>query len=422
MLAPGEPERRLPTLDGVRGLAILMVMIFHMSLTGFVDPQPSRPWGDRAWLRAAMFGWSGVDLFFVLSGLLITGVLLDAKRAGGPGYFRSFYARRALRVFPLYYAVVAFSLLVLPHVPNARADRFGSIRGDEVWYWTLLSNWSIGWPGHGFRHGILDVSWSLAIEEQFYLLWPAVVLFASRRTLGWTCAALVGVSIATRWMLVLHGASNITVLALTPCRMDALAAGSFLAVLARRPGGLAAARPALRWAGGVAGLMLAADVVWHGSDWTHRPVAQTVGFTFVAVAYAAGVGLAAAAADGSWVARGLGLRPLPTLGRLSFALYLFHAPIRGVIRDTVYGVDRFATVGRSQLPGQFIFYAVSIAASVAAAAVSWRVLERPALRLKRFFPMPSEPSGSAAGSARGVRRAWLTGKPAAEPPGSVGGA
>ena len=389
-VAPAEPERRVPALDGVRGVAILMVMTFHTSVIGFVD-RPGRAWVDSAWLRLAMFGWSGVDLFFVLSGLLITGVLLDAKAASvgdRRAYFGSFFARRALRVFPLYYAVVAFSLLVLPHVPNAKAAAFGSIRGDEVWYWTLLSNWSIGLR-HAFRHGILDVTWSLAIEEQFYLAWPVVVLLAGRRTLAWVCGGLVAVSLATRTVLVLHGASNITVLALTPCRMDGLAAGSMLALLARRPGGLPGARRTLAWVGGTVGVALAAFVVVRGPDWTFSTVGQTVGFTAVAVTYAAGVGIAAAAPPASRFGRAFDWPPLRHLGRLSYGIYLFHSPLRGVIRDRVYGPAQFLTLGGSQLPGQLLFYALSMPLAVAAAWVSWHTYEGQFLRLKRFVPTPA---------------------------------
>jgi peptidoglycan/LPS O-acetylase OafA/YrhL len=270
-LAPGDRPHHVPALDGLRGVTILMVMVFHTSVIGFIA-RPDRPWVDAAWLRFAMLGWSGVDLFFVLSGLLITGILLDAKAAAGDlrRYFGSFYARRALRVLPLYYAVVCFALLVLPHIPNAKADRFGSIRGDEAWYWTLLSNWIIGYR-HTFRHGILDVTWSLSIEEQFYLLWPAVVLLASRRTLGWICGGLMVTSIAARTGLYLlggsHEAMHVTMLTWTPCRMDGLAAGSALAVLARRPGGLAAWRRTAWWAAAVAGSAIFALQVWQGDNW-----------------------------------------------------------------------------------------------------------------------------------------------------------
>ena len=145
-------------------------MISHMTLF--------EPTGDlQSWAFAvANAGWIGVDLFFVLSGYLISGILLDAKCE--PGYIGKFWARRALRILPLYYAVVAFSLIILPNIAHPYAALFGRISGDEWSYWLLLSNFSIAQVGM-FRHGILDVSWSLAIEEQFYIVWPLIVLLLS---------------------------------------------------------------------------------------------------------------------------------------------------------------------------------------------------------------------------------------------------
>ena len=125
------------------------------------------------------------------SGLLITGILVDSK--GGAGYFWNFYAHRTLRIFPLYYAVVFLSLVVIPNlppglVPSGKLANFGRIDGDELWYWLYLSNFSIARAGE-WRHGILGISWSLAIEEQFYLEWPLVVLRCSLRV-GFSLLAL----------------------------------------------------------------------------------------------------------------------------------------------------------------------------------------------------------------------------------------
>ena len=391
LLAPAEPRHRVPTLDGLRGLAILMVMVFHMSVLGFLDP-PDRSIVDRAWLSVAMFGWSGVDLFFVLSGFLITGILLDAKGGDRGRYFGSFYARRALRIAPLYYAVVAFALLVLPHLHTAKSDRFGSIRGDEVWYWTFLSNWVIGYRA-AFRHGILDVTWSLAIEEQFYLVWPAVVLLVSRQTLGRICVGLIGLSIASRAGLYVFGSSpaamHIPILTLTPCRMDGLAAGAIVALLARRPGGLAAVRPVARRVAAGLGAALIAVLVCQGTNWTGSWPCEWFSYTAVAVFDAAVLVLVATADAGGWVSRLFDSAPLRHLGRFSFALYLFHNPIRGVIRDRVYRPDQFLAIAGSRLPGQLIFYAIAMSLSLAAAWASWHLLEKRVLRWKRFVPMPA---------------------------------
>ena len=145
----------VPVLDGIRGLAILMVMWCHT--TGYGGKHAFDMWFNYL----SWWGGIGVDLFFVLSGYLITGILLDSR--GSSRFFGNFYARRALRIFPLYYAVVAFSFLVLPRfLPPAQAERFGRIAGDEPYYWFYLQNFAMA-RADGIRHGVLDITWSLAI-------------------------------------------------------------------------------------------------------------------------------------------------------------------------------------------------------------------------------------------------------------------
>ena len=125
---PGDPEpgaTRVPVLDGLRGVAILLVMVYHFVIYGGWQPS-----GEvEHWLfRLATAGWLGVDLFFVLSGFLITGILVDAK--GGGGYFRSFYVRRVLRIFPLYYGFLAAYFVLAPLVSSAGS----ALREGQVWY------------------------------------------------------------------------------------------------------------------------------------------------------------------------------------------------------------------------------------------------------------------------------------------------
>jgi peptidoglycan/LPS O-acetylase OafA/YrhL len=155
-----------PALDGIRGIAILLVLVHHFTL---FDPITS----VGAWLGfVALLGWSGVDLFFVLSGFLITGILIDARTSDR--YFISFYARRTLRIFPLYYLVVFLCFVVLPYFPRWHELLVGHANLPEWPYWTYLVNFSIA-ERDAFQHGVLDVAWSLAIEEQFYLLWAVLV-------------------------------------------------------------------------------------------------------------------------------------------------------------------------------------------------------------------------------------------------------
>ena len=129
----------MPALDGIRGIAILLVLFVHLTvilpdtLTGHVM------------LTIAGVGWAGVELFFVLSGFLITGILLDSR--GSENYFQSFYIRRILRIMPLYFAVTAISFLVLPHINHPKAARFATVGLDEIWYWLMMSNIAIAKAG-----------------------------------------------------------------------------------------------------------------------------------------------------------------------------------------------------------------------------------------------------------------------------------
>ncbi|MCK5943639.1 MAG: acyltransferase, partial [Planctomycetes bacterium] len=157
-----EPDR-IAALDGVRGLAILCVLVMHGL---YIGPLFGLDVMAHPYARVAFLGWSGVDVFFVLSGFLITRILVRSK--GGPRYFRNFYMRRSLRIFPLYYLVIVLLLYVLPRPPASGADQLAHL----LYY----QNWR-----YAFAHGELidparHVTWSLAIEEQFYILWPPFVV------------------------------------------------------------------------------------------------------------------------------------------------------------------------------------------------------------------------------------------------------
>ena len=173
----------------LRAIAILLVMVFHYEVRDW-------PWRSGvAWPLWAVIreGWLGVDLFFVLSGFLITGILLDTR--GLPGYFRNFYARRTLRIFPVYYGYLVAVFVLLPPVVSSVA---ATPAGVQWWFWTYASNLPLGVEGWRFSPGFVSHFWSLAIEEQFYLVWPAIVLFARRRTLAWTCVACIAGALAFR--------------------------------------------------------------------------------------------------------------------------------------------------------------------------------------------------------------------------------
>lgn len=384
----GVAEARVPSLDGVRGLAIALVVIYHTTNLPLVTTV------DHVWSRLSMLGWSGVTLFFVLSGYLITGILFDAK--GDRHFFRNFYARRTVRIFPLYYGVVFFSLVLLPHIPHPKMQRFGQVTGEEWWYWTYLSNFLVA-KYERFRHGILDVSWSLSIEEQFYLVWPFVVLLLNRRRLMWLCGLLIAGALAFRVAGMALGTGALRMYVLPFTNLDALAMGGWLALASRgRAGGGVTSRltrflPVARVVA-PAGILLMivtalygfrSDPMVFGADWP-TPHMRTVGYTVLAFVFGAFVVLALDPARSAW-RRVFELDFFRTLGKYSYALYLFHLPLRAMIRDWVYPPGKYFTVFGSPLPGQILFHVLSLTLSLAVAWLSWHLYEKHFLKLKKYF-------------------------------------
>lgn len=364
---------RIAPLDGLRGLAVLAVILYH----GTVFEPPSA--GAGAVFRAvARFGWAGVDLFFVLSGFLITRILAETR--GASNYFRVFYARRFLRIFPLYY--VSLLLLVL-------LFRVGA--GESAWYWLYASNVKVtldGWPAAPLSH-----FWSLAVEEQYYLVWPLVVSLLPRRALVALCAVLVLLVPAARVAGYLGGVPDVGLYVLTPFRLDGLAAGSLLALVVP---GLAAPRRYVPHA--LAALALAAFstglvVARAGDAFWGTPPMLTLGFTSVAVGFAAVVFLAVALPRGSLLPRLLEWKPLRAAGKVSYAMYVFHWPVTHALREAGF---RPAAIAPGAA-GWAVYLAALLAAVSLLAALSWKVLEGPCLALKDRvevrFPEAAPPRG-----------------------------
>lgn len=373
----------MPALDGLRGIAILLVMFHHFQIIA-----PGQ--GAQAVLfNLSEFGPHGVDLFFVLSGFLITGILLDSREH--PHYFRNFYARRTLRIFPLYYLVVALSVLVLPAViaavpaASAKLARFATTASDWPWYVFYLSNFLIAKTGD-WRHPVLGVTWSLAIEEQFYLVWAAVVFFLIRRRVEALALSLVGLALIVRAAMLYHGASWITAYVITPCRFDTIGLGAFLAAAMRGPEpiweALGRISKWVAWLGTPLLLGLYAAGVCSYED----PATMIYGYTPVALVCAAWLRLALAPHTHSLIAASLGNNTLRFFGKYSYCLYLIHLPLRAAIRDTVFAAATTHSALGSGLLYQFAFYIAATAVVVPVALLSWNLLENPILSLKRFFP------------------------------------
>ena len=218
---------RIPELDGLRGLAILLVILCHY--VGNPDHTPLGFFPHR-FLLAFTVGWSGVDLFFVLSGFLIGGILLDARNS--PQYFRAFYMRRVFRILPIYYLwtllFAATVIAALVFFPGRLGVAFSDLLRVPVQL-LFLQNIFIGMPH--FTWTWFVVTWSLAIEEQFYLLAPPLIRFLSLRRFVITLAATIVLAPVLRFMLFRYWAPGTYLCAfLMPCRADSLSCGMLLAV------------------------------------------------------------------------------------------------------------------------------------------------------------------------------------------------
>src|SRR5688572_17146215 len=366
----------IPALDGLRGIAIILVMLHH-----FTSYRPTAGI-DGLIGSVVFFCWSGVDLFFVLSGFLITGILLDTRDS--ERYFTTFYARRTLRIFPLYYLVLFLAFVVLPQYPAVNSVLVGSDNSPAQWpYWFYVTNFSIA-DGR-WAHGWADVAWSLAIEEQFYLVWPLLIWLCRPRLFALLCAVILVAEPIARVYARATDVPSLSIFVLPWFRLDGFATGALLAVAQRR--GLLPLFD--RWVpivviAGVAGIIVC--MIMGGHTWWWNRWIQQYGYSLIAIT--AGAMLVSAInrpADSLWP-RMLSAGWLRAFGKYSYCLYLIHLPVMRVVREYVFNPLKIETIGIGPWSEQVLFYGAATAPAFALAWLSWRVFEAPILRLKARFP------------------------------------
>jgi peptidoglycan/LPS O-acetylase OafA/YrhL len=365
-------------LDGVRGLAILMVLAIH-----FVGDATPATLAQRVVVKAATFGLLGVDLFFVLSGFLITGLLLEAK--GEPHYFRNFYARRILRTFPLCYAVLATLFLVLPLLVTL-PPLLERARSHQIWLWTYTTNFFIAARGSWDSLTYVNHFWSLAIEEHFYLLWPLVVFTFRSRTLERICLGVLAGGLALRIGLALSGVSELSISVLTPCRIDTLCTGGLLALLVRRPAGPSPWIGRSGRAGLGLGLALLGLSAWCTITKLGLPVLHQVRNSGYAMFFGA-LTLLSLGPSSQLASRFFQTGWLRFFGKYSYGLYIYHAILswffleRGLDGrlDALLGNHALAMAARAVL---------GIGISTGVAVISYELFEKRFLALKRHFERP----------------------------------
>lgn len=365
--------RYLRQLDVLRGLAVLVVMISHSD--GNV---PSLHLGT-----VFRYGWTGVDLFFVLSGFLITNILLRTKN--DPQYFVNFYARRLLRIWPLYFCLIAFGFLLIPFVQPQLQPTVAAQCHPWQTYLFFVQNLFVPQSG---RFGPLQITWSLCVEEQFYLVWPLVVLLCSPRNIARIAIGAILLSLALR-LLSAHHWVALDTYHNTLCRLDGLAIGSLAAIVVPRY----ETRYVWRVSLGIAAFAIAGilAVVSLG-------IGRWAFFGLVSLLFGAGMCLSLSSP------RFPKLRGLAFTGRISYGLYLLHVPAFDIIRDR--HIRSIISVSHSAVVNDLIVFTLSIALAFVLAQISWKLLESPALSLKRYFePLQS----SAPNESRASRKLFTRG-------------
>jgi peptidoglycan/LPS O-acetylase OafA/YrhL len=384
-------SRYLVALDGLRGIAIVMVMLHNFTLTRAPSAPPLG--------QALAWGWIGVQLFFVMSGYLITRNLLAAPLT--PSALTAFLARRWLRVVPVCYAMLAIYFYVVPAFFDAPSVI--AARGTQLPYWLFLSNWTepFGMAAPGLGH-----LWSLGVEVQFYVLWPLVVLLAGTRRFARVCVAVIVFALVTSVALRAVGASHVAIYKFGVTRMGALAMGALVAVLGTRPG--VGARIPLRALVCGTALALLAIVVWRRGFDFRDAVVETVGMNAIAFLFAlwllplTGV----TPGEGSLAVRVPSWPRLQAVGRVSYAMYVLHYPLHWAAMKRLYP-HLLAADGAVSTPRLAAYVVMASVATYALAHLASRSIERPALALKRFVPA----TGVGGRTDRAGRRGEGTAKP-----------
>ncbi len=357
-------QGRVAELDGIRGLAALLVLLYHAFYMSLLN----QPVAGLAKLLAAATkaGWLGVDLFFVLSGLLITGILLDSQAERH--YFRNFYARRVLRIMPLYYA--ALLVLLVCYQGSGSFVLLGS-----VYLTNLAALFAVPM--------LFGPLWSLSVEEHFYLLWPWLVRYLNVRRLAVLAGLIVLLTPLAR-ALAFGRIGAMEIYFYSWFRFDGLALGALLAIWLRGANCTVVRLKGAALAAVMAGVIIIAAGLPFGMLSRERFAGTTLLYTAAQLIFA-GLIAAALLPGRSWFKTALSWRPLTWCGEVSYCFYLVHVFCFHLIDWLLAqaGVELSAMIG---LAGAITVRAlVGTVASFVIAALSWRYFETPILSLRRHF-------------------------------------
>ena len=372
-------NERIPQLDGIRGVAILLVLCWHFFAGASFQP-------GNAFLQSLKnmlsFTWSGVDLFFVLSGFLIGGILMEHKESRN--YFKVFYIRRMCRIFPMYFILLFGFLLLKSVIDNYNNPGSSWLVGGSFSLWpyiTFLQNFYMA-IGEYFRPYPLAVTWSLAVEEQFYLILPFLLWALPIKKIPFVCLFLILSAPVIRTLIMIQPFSinKSAAFILLPSRMDSLLIGVIGAWMMRNED----CRNILR--NNVDSITLAFMVLFTGTllfsigNFGHLSLEMTpMGYTWLAILYLFLIFIGILS-EKAWIESVLTAMPLRWLGRRSFTIYLFHLMFLGIFHCLM-------SKSAPPLEGDHgLLSSVSaLISTILFASVSWNVIEKPFIRFGRRF-------------------------------------
>lgn len=363
------PVGREPVLDGVRGFALVMVMLLHCA---YLLPTSALV---AAWNHVAALGWFSVELFFVLSGYLITRNLIHTR--GKPHYYSRFYLRRVLRIFPAYYTALLLVWLLLTLAPPPHTD--GKVLQQWPYYLTYTHNWAMALNPSAFDWPGVDHFWSLAIEEQFYLIWPIILGVAVGSSMRRICIWLILGSIVTKFVLVAVHAPWTEVYMITTARFEGVAGGAFIATLTT-PALIERWRPWIMRAGcvglvGVAGFFVTASGL--PSTLTLACALPASVAVFIWLLFAVQQQTIPA-----WMQRMFHSPVLVWLGLYSYGFYIYHYPISWTLRQWTLATEAGVAPDNYDV---LLNGVLTVVISLIFARFMYALIEAPALRWRDWL-------------------------------------
>lgn len=344
----------LKELDGIRAIAARMVMFFHFS-AGIVST-------DKLLLfikKISIFGQTGVSLFFVLSGFLITRILLVSKDK--TNYFYNFYIRRVLRIFPLYYLFLSIFYFLVPIFSKTPIVNFYN----QFYYWIYMQDFAMtfNWDSVGPLH-----FWSLAIEEHFYLFWPFLIYFFNTNKIIFSIIGLLLISVLVRVLLISH---HYEVFYFTFSRMDELAFGALLAILEMK--NILRTDNSKKFILLFIVVMVPTIIIWSLNNASGNAILQIFKFILLSVAFFSFIGYVVTSKESNLFKRFLKLKPFSFSGKISYGLYVYH-PLCFFIFNKFFSTNYFVV----NLVGSFI-------CTYIVATISYYLIESQFLKLKERF-------------------------------------